>query len=115
MYGIPKDLNLDFLLGATLTQIAIGEYQIQFNFSPEGSFGVEGNWELKDKKGNVLDSSASPPFGQVQSLLGQNVKASMVAPPKSLTITFESGQALTIYDSSEQFESFTIQPGDIIV
>ncbi len=46
MYGIPKDLNLDFLLGATLTQIAIGEYQIQFNFSPEGSFGVEGNWEL---------------------------------------------------------------------
>ncbi len=74
-----------------------------------------GNWELKDKKGNVLDSSASPPFGQVQNLLGQNVKASMVAPPKSLTITFESGQALTIYDSSEQFESFTIQPGDIIV
>jgi hypothetical protein len=42
MYGVQADLDLRFLHGAQLTQVCLGQYQIQFHFSPVGSISVEG-------------------------------------------------------------------------
>ena len=118
MYGVPKDLDLSGFVGATLIQVCLGESQIQFHFHPKGSFLVEGSWELVDTAGNpvdkVQDHSDRDEY-RVHRLLGQAVIAWAIDSPSSLSLTFRNGLTLRLYDDSEQYESFSIQPGDIIV
>jgi hypothetical protein len=42
MYGVPANLDLTFLHGAKLTQVCLGQYEVQFHFHPIGSILVEG-------------------------------------------------------------------------
>jgi hypothetical protein len=119
MYGVPSNLNLKRFHGATLTQVAIGEFQIQFHFTaPELSISVEGDWRLTNPAGEVIDRSL--PNGERDSfrlhrLLGRTVLDSEVNAPKFFALRFDNGWSLTVFDSSEQYESFSIQPGDIFV
>jgi hypothetical protein len=118
MYGVPADLSLERFLGATLIQVALGEFQIQFRFRPEGEIAVEGRWELRDQAGRLVDqaqATATRDVYRVHQLLGRKVTASRVEAPQSIALQFDSGQWLRVFDSSQEYESFTIQPGDIFV
>jgi hypothetical protein len=57
------------------------------------------------------------PAGTLNStvLLGKKVIKTSINVPHSLSLHFESGHVLTIFNDSEPYESFTIQPGNIIV
>jgi hypothetical protein len=118
MHGVSADLDLQFLHGAELIQVCVGLYQVQFVFHPEGNICVEGEWELYAADGSELDRSRpSPrqePF-QLHRLLGQRVVASSVSSPVWFGLRFERGDLLRIYDSSKEYESFSIQPGNIYV
>jgi hypothetical protein len=57
MHGVPKDLPVNLFVNASLMQICLGQYQIQFHFMPERYIGVEGRWELKDEQGNTVDTA----------------------------------------------------------
>jgi len=118
MYGVPADLNLSRFTGATLIQVALGEFQVQFRFRPEAEIAVEGLWELRDRSGRLVDHAlpaADRDAYRVHQLLGRQVTGSQVDAPGSITLQFDSGHRLQIFDSSAEFESFTIQPGGIIV
>jgi uncharacterized protein DUF6188 len=118
MYGVPQDLSLQGFHGATLTQVAIGEFQIQFHFEPAGEIAVEGRWELRDQSGCLVDhaeENSSRDVYRVHQLLGRQVTASRVDAPDSIALVFDGGQTLTVFDSSVTHESFTIQPGDVVV
>ena len=132
MTGVPSSLPLQQFMDATLDQICIGEFQLQFHFSTtvspadiqQGKFpeprsvSVENGWELRDGAGKVLDRyqehSARESYS-IHRLLGQHVTAFRNDPPRSFTLVFETGAALTIFDDSFHYESFSIQPGDIYV
>lgn len=118
MYGIPPDLDLRFLHGAELIQVSVGQHQIGFAFHPSASISVGGYWELTDPAGKILDRRLEepdrPPY-QLHRLLGRHVLDSTVSAPNSFALTFEGGEVLRIFDDSKQYESFEIQPGDIIV
>jgi hypothetical protein len=47
--------------------------------------------------------------------LGQLVIGSQIDPPRSFSLWFANGLVLRVFDSSRQYESFSIQPGDIYV
>jgi hypothetical protein len=118
VYGVPADLDLQRLSGATLIQLAIGEFQIQFHFEPETQIAVEGRWELRDRSGHVIDlaqSNADRDVYRIHQLLGRRVVGSQVNPPESFTLEFDNGDRLQVFDSSDRFESFSIQPGGVIV
>jgi hypothetical protein len=118
MYGVPRNLTLEGLVGAVLVQIALGEFQIQFKFHPEGEIAVEGQWELRDRAGRLVDqaqATAQRDAYRVHHLLGRQVTDATVQAPESVTLHFDSGHLLRVFDSSQEHESFTIQPGDIIV
>jgi hypothetical protein len=118
MYGVPRDLSLQGLHGATLIQVAIGEFQIQFHFEPAVELAVEGRWELRDPSGRLVDhaeANAARDVYRVHQLLGRRVTASRVDAPDSIALVFDGGHTLTVFDSSREHESFTIQPGGIIV
>ena len=118
MYGVPKDLNLTQFIGQTLIQIPIGEFQIQFHFHRGGIVSVEGDWELANSEGALIDRSmenANRPAYHVHRLLGQDVVAFTIDAPRSFSLQFANGLALRVFDNSRAYESFSIQPGDIYV
>ena len=120
MYGVPVNLNLTPLHGAVLTQIALGEFIVQFRFSGEErrEIGVEGAWELRADDGSLLDrnlDNARRESYKLHILLGHAVIASEVRAPKSFLLRFDSGHTLEIFDDQTRCESFSIQPGDIFV
>jgi hypothetical protein len=118
MHGVPADLNIGFLQGSKLIQVCLGENQIQFHFDPTGSISVEGDWELVKVIGLHFDSpevTSKNPRSHLHRLVGQNVVATEIMATKSFSLQFDNGDVLRIFDSSEEFESFTIQPGNIFV
>lgn len=119
MYGVPANLDLAFLHGSQLTQLCLGSFQIQLHFSPIGSISIEGSWELTDATGQLLDRASSDetshPPQQLHHLLGHRVTGSQVAAPHWFSLEFDGGETLRIFDDSTEFESFSIQPGDIFV
>ena len=120
MYGVPAHLNLSAFHGATLDQIALGAFDLQFHFSGAAHphIGVEGHWELRGPDGVVLDQqmeNAERTAYRLHVLLGRTVTASDVDPPRSFALTFDNGHVLRVFDDSPEYESFSIQPGDVFV
>ena len=118
MYGVPNDLDLTFLHRTTLIQIRLGQFQVQFHFHPVGTICVDGSWELIGAAGEMLDRSYDdsdrPPY-ELHRLLGREVTATEIHAPKWFSVEFETGEVLRVFDDSETYESFQIQPGDIVV
>ncbi len=118
MYGVPANLDLSFLHGADLIQVCLGQHQLQFHFHPVGSISVEGGWELRDAAGLLIDGRHDgpdrPPY-QLHRLLGQRAAGSEVSAPGWFALRFAGGEVLRVFDDSKQYESFSIQPGDIFV
>lgn len=118
VYGVPADLDLRFLHGAELIQVRLGAHQVQFHFHPDGSICVEGGWELLDRDGVQIDhnceEAARPPY-QLHRLLAHRIVTSEVCAPEWFALRFDGGEVLRILDDSDQYESFQIEPGDIIV
>lgn len=119
MHGVPKDLNLTRFHGATLIQVAIGEFQQQFIFSnPELHISVEGAWAIRNAAGVTVDRSQANDQRdsfKVHLLLGRSIVKSEVDSPRSFTLSFDNGWTLTVFDSSAQYESFSINPGNVYV
>ena len=118
MHGVPADLPLAFLVGCTLDQIGVGQFQLQFHFSGEGGYGggrvsVEGHWELHDAKGAIVDT-AMEHFDRkhytIHVILGRTVSKFTIDPPRSFTLFFDSGHRLTVYDDDPHYETFSVTP-----
>jgi hypothetical protein len=113
MHRVPADLPLQPFVGNALTQICVGEHQVQFHFQDAGFISVEGGWELANSTGHLLDRSLEHREREayrVHLLLGHAVSHFSVSPPQSFTLHFTSGHSLTVFDDSERYESFSVNP-----
>ncbi len=126
MYGVPQDLDLSRFVGATLIQVCLGEFQVQFHFQAAGGvgsegmlcIGVEGRWGLHDRSGRILDRAgpnSDREAYRLHRLLGHAVEGAELDAPRSFALRFAGGEVLRIFDDSDQYESFSIQPGNIFV
>ena len=118
MYGVPADLPLDRFVGVALNQVALGRFQIQFHFGEAGYFLVEGNWELRNVHGDLIDrhrDDAERETYRIHKIIGQEVVSYDIVVPLSFTLHFKNDFALTIYDASTEFESFSMYPDHIYV
>lgn len=118
MYGVPSDLPLDRFVGKDCTMIAISPFQIDFTFQEAGIISVFGRWELRDRSGRLIDQEYEPDDRdcyRVHRIFGSSVVRYELDAPASFTLHFENGYSLTIFDDSEQYESFSIQPDGIYV
>jgi hypothetical protein len=118
MPGIHATLDLSFLRGAELVQVCLGTWQVQFHFAPQACLSVEGDWELADEDGRVIDRSADTlreqPF-HLHLLLQRVVVRAEVSAPLSFALRFTGGLVLRVFVRSDGYESFSIQPGNIFV
>jgi hypothetical protein len=118
MHGVPRDLDLSGFVGKALVQVCLGEFQVSFNFESGHLISVEGRWEVLDPQGVMLDHSrenAERDAYRVHRLLGRTVTAFALDPPSSFSMMFEDAYVLRVYDDSEAYESFSIQPGNLDV
>jgi hypothetical protein len=110
MYGVPADLNLSQFHGATLLQIAAGPHDLQLRFAPPLEIAIEGRWELCYPAGETTES-----LDGLRTIAGRKVVATQVHAPEYIALVFDGGARLVIYDSSTNYESFSIQPGNVVV
>lgn len=111
MHGVPSNLPLASFVGFECNQIAIGQFQIQFHFAGAGSIFAESRWELRGPAGDVVDGSCDHEKRdcyRVHQIIDIAVDRFVLDPPRSFTLFLRSGHALTIFDDSERFESFSV-------
>jgi Family of unknown function (DUF6188) len=119
MYGLRNDIDLSFLNGRLVEQVAIGVYQIIFGFDEDVRISVYFEYSYFDG----LDESVwkpEPGFAQIAArtvaLLGATVQSFEGREDGMLTLTFSNGHRLTIPDSSKEYESYDItRPGETII
>src|SRR5690349_17664201 len=118
MYGLkPSDIAYlkSVLHQATLTQVCVGQSDLQFHFHPSGNVSVWAKCELINDAGEVIefwpkeDESRSFRF---LDLLGSAVMEITIDTQKSFRLRFDNGQTLRVVDDSEHYESFSV--GDLI-
>ena len=123
MHGVPTDLPVKDIVGSELTHIGLAMYQIQFHFDEGTLFSrygthlsVAGAWRLDDHNGKLVDEQVDPPSErktyQIHRLLLKRVTAASIDAPSSLSVTFENGDVLTVFDDSRYYESFTLRIHD---
>lgn len=118
MFGVPENLDLTVFHQAELIQVCLGQHQVQLHFHPAGDISIEGSWELLDGSGRCIDrnyDTPDRPAFQLHRLLGRKVIESEVSAPTWMSLKFDGGDVLRVFDDSECYESFQIQPGDVIV
>lgn len=111
MYGVPADLPIDRFVGQQLNQIALGRFQTQLHFSGVGSIFVEGRWELRDPKGALVDAwqeHAGRECYRLHRVLDLPVARFDIDAPRSFTLLFDPAYRLTVFDDTEQYESFSV-------
>jgi hypothetical protein len=111
MYGVPSDLPLGRFVGFDLNQIALGQFQLQFHFAGAGSISAESRWELRGPSGDMVDAACEHTERdcyRVHQVIDVPVVRFCIDAPRSFTLFFSSGHALSIFDDSEQYESFSV-------
>jgi hypothetical protein len=111
MDGVPSDLPLGRFVGYSLNQIALGRFQLPFHFTGAGSICAESRWELRGPSGDIVDAAcehAERDSYRVHQVIDVPVVRLSIDAPRSFTLFFESGDALTFFDDSERYESLAV-------
>jgi len=117
MYGVPQNLESLPLAGTSLSQLSLGPHIVHFIFDSGHQITAEGKVEVMQDDAVVAVWDQSNGWSSIayQSLFRIPVSRCLVPNSKLFVIAFKGGLALHIHDSSEQFESFSVHPGDIYV
>ena len=109
MYGLDKELNLQFLKGRELLQLCISLCQVIMKFSEELNISIECDLRITDENGKIVelfDISESSQY--LFCLIGSDIVDAIKSGTGDLTLKFSNGYQLALIDSNESTESFTI-------
>ena len=114
MYGVPKTTDFSFLLGKTVEQVCLGQYQTQIHLD-DANVSIECRHALflAENSREVIWRRDEFPSEGISKLLGQTLSRVTVGDSGALELTFSQGDCLSLFDDSEQYESFQITCGDI--
>ena len=110
MYGLPTNINLDFFLEKTLLQICIGAHDLILNFDGNVSVTITSSIEFSCSKCSFQKTND---FRRIASTIAVLINQTIVSvegnEAGTLTLKFDSGGIVTIYDDSKEYESYTIK------
>jgi hypothetical protein len=113
MYGLPKDFDGSFLVGRTLEMVCFNQTQVYLHFDEHVSIAIESAFSCGTEE--VVDVPVKE--SHLMELLGSSVSVARGDENGTLGLLFDGGQVLKIYDTTKQYESYTITYGgkEIIV
>ncbi len=119
MYGLKEEIDLSFLNGREVIQIAMGVYQTQLGFDEDVTISVGGEFTYFGGQGDSIwkpEPGFSPVAARTVALLGASIQFFESNENGALKLSFSNSQRLTIPDSSKKHESCQItRPGHTIV
>jgi Family of unknown function (DUF6188) len=119
MYGLKKEIDLSFLTGRELIQVAIGSFQVQFHFDEDVAVSVEAEFRYFDGQDERIwrqEPSSAQVAARTVAILGARVTSFETNENGTLVLTFSNGHRLTIRDSFKEYESYDItRPGQTII
>jgi len=119
MYGLKKEIDLNFLTGRELIQVAIGTFQVQFHFDEDVTVSVEAEFYYFDGQDEWIwqQEPSSPQIAaRTVAMLGASITSIETNENGTLALTFSNGHRLTILDSFKEYESYDItRPGQTII
>src|SRR5262245_30928410 len=111
MYGLPKDFDGGFLAGRTLEMVCFSENQMVLHFGGEVSITIESAFSYRDAQVVNVPVHES----NVMELLGSSVSGAQGDADGTLSLIFDNGQSLKVYDTTQQYESYSIAYGDKVI
>lgn len=104
MYGLPEDFDASFLVGLTLEMVCFAQYQVYLHFNEKAMITIMGTFSYK------TDSIISTPVldSNLMELTGCAVLNANGTTDGTLSLLFDNGQTLRIYDANKQYESYTV-------
>ena len=119
MYGLRKDIDLSFLAGRLVEQIAIGVYQVQFGFDENVTISVQSEFVYFDGQQEWIwkpEPGTAHTAARAVSLLAATIQSFEGRENGDLILVFSNGHRLSISDSSKEYESYDItRPGQTII
>lgn len=119
MYRIPKELDLNAVVGEFTTQVRVGQFDLQFTFGPV-NFQVQSPVSLF--RGGVLVATWAQgrwPEPGFFDIMNSEVKRCEVVNDRLIVLEFENGVEMHLEDNSDQYESMQISidgtPGQWII
>jgi len=111
MYGLSKNANenLAFLVGKGICQIAIGSFDVQFNWG-NGGISIESRFTYLPHGMNPIAWSSGNPEAAATTVRLLKAVITNIECNQSLKLTFSNGDRLEIFED-ERYESFSIWNG----
>jgi len=113
MHGLPPDTDLQFIVGAELTQVCIGQNEVILNLFERVSFTLECSVSFAFDLGgpSILDKPKDIGIAALR-LLGEQVRSVEILSEGTLKLAWGTRAFTEFYDSSQQYESYTITHGE---
>ena len=120
LYRILQSTDWSFLIGAEVTQIAIGFHQVQvalFKNRIDTTISMETDF-IHERSGQVLSEATSTPdrAATLVTLIGKQIENVRADGENALFISFSGSETLKIMVDDEPYEDFTIDgPAGLLV
>ena len=112
MHGSLDNVDLSFLVGASLLQVCVGENELILHFDKEIGITVESTLMVRDAQGGAEEfTSTVPCAGSVAKLLGDSVTSVRGDSDGTLSLMFARGSCLEMYRTSSTWENYSISHG----
>src|SRR4051794_7011946 len=108
MYGLPPEIDLEFLKGKEICQIAIGPNDVQFNYG-DGGISVWAKFTYKPADSEAIVWNGNDPrlaTATVRLLLATIITVSWNV-GGTLNLKFSNGDELEIYDPEPGSEAYS--------
>jgi hypothetical protein len=115
MYGLKKEIDLSFLVGRELIQVAIGLYQVQFHFDEDIAVSVEAEFRYFDGQNEWIwrqEPSSHQIAARTLTMVGASITGLERNENGTLALMFSNGHRLTVLDSFKEYESYDITRPD---
>lgn len=116
MYGLPLDINLTFFTGKALSQACFGVHDLILSFDDDIGITITSSISYSYAGESILQTKEFCKAAlAITSLLNRVVHHVQGDVTGTLTITFEDGAILQVYDDSTQYESYVIRNGQQLI
>ncbi len=114
MNKLPLDFDGKFFVGKTLEYVSFAEYSVYFSFEKKITVTVESSLQhLFQLSGEEEKQSIPLTESSLMQLVGHAVTKVLAGADGTLVLEFDNGHLLRVFDDLPNYESYSIQHGDI--
>ena len=114
MYGLPKDFDAAIFVNQRLDHITFAEYTLRFGFEDKISINVTSSFQHQVGVENEIAPIQHVPVSEssLMQLIGHYVTHADGASDGTLTIEFDNGHILRVFDDDPHYECYSINDGE---